>query len=199
MIAPIKKERIFRVLSTQENLTITKISEQTKLAKSYVSKVVNELKKKGIVFGAEKIHVNYDKLIREWGILKRKVFESMQPLIIDILIPDRLKLIIKNYAISGPFAEMLVQGESSGKPIIVYISEEEMEKRKSQIYKLGSIGKGFVHIYVYDEDILRYKWEIKGWKIVSIPQLCADLIAEGMFADLGMKLFERWLNAGRRI
>jgi DNA-binding Lrp family transcriptional regulator len=199
MIAPIKKERIFRVLSTQENLTITKISEQTKLAKSYVSKVVNELKKKGIIFGAEKIHVNYDKLIREWGILKRKIFESMQPLIIDILIPDRLKLIIKNYAISGPFVEMLVQGESSGKPIIVYISEEEMEKRKSQIYKLGSIEKGFAHIYVYDEDILRYKWEIKGWKIVSIPQLCADLIAEGMFADLGIKLFERWLNAGRRI
>jgi DNA-binding transcriptional regulator GbsR (MarR family) len=29
----------------QENLTITKISEQTKLVKSYVSKVVNELKK----------------------------------------------------------------------------------------------------------------------------------------------------------
>jgi DNA-binding transcriptional regulator LsrR (DeoR family) len=199
MIVPIKKERIFRVLSTQENLTITKISEQTKLAKSYVSKVVNELKKKGIVFGAEKIHVNYDKLIREWGILKRKIFESTQPLMIDILIPDRLKLIIKNYAISGSFAEMLVQGESSGKPIIVYISEEEMEKRKSQIYKLGPIGKGFVHIYVYDEDILRYKWEIKGWKIVSIPQLCADLIAEGMFADLGIKLFERWLNAGRRI
>jgi DNA-binding MarR family transcriptional regulator len=62
----IKKERIFRVLSTQEDLTITKISEQTRLAKSYVSKVVSELKKKGIVFGAEKIHVNYDKLIREW-------------------------------------------------------------------------------------------------------------------------------------
>jgi hypothetical protein len=64
------------------------------------------------------------------GILKRKVFENMQPLMIDILIPDRLKLIIKNYAISGPFAEMLIQGKSSGKPMIVYISEEEMKKKK---------------------------------------------------------------------
>jgi DNA-binding IscR family transcriptional regulator len=46
MIVPIKK-RTFRVLSMQENSTITKISEQTKLVKSYVSKVVNELKKNG--------------------------------------------------------------------------------------------------------------------------------------------------------
>jgi DNA-binding transcriptional regulator GbsR (MarR family) len=45
MIVPIKEN--FRVLSMQENLTITKISEQTKLVKSYVSKVVNELKKNG--------------------------------------------------------------------------------------------------------------------------------------------------------
>ena len=194
-----KKERIFRVLSTESNLTVSKISRSTGLAKSYVSKTINEMKCDGIVWGTEKIYVDYIKLIREWGNLKREILQHTQPLMVDILIPERLKSVIKDYAISGPFAEMLIQGESSGRPMIVYLTDEEMRKKRSQISGLGVVGKGQVHIYAYDEDILRSRWEIKGWKVVSIPQLCADMMAQGTYADLGMKLFQRWLNAGRRI
>jgi hypothetical protein len=199
MKIPIKKERIYRVLSTENNLTVSKISRATGLAKSYVSKTINEMKNDGIVWETEKIYTNHIKLIREWGNLKRKILQHIQPLMVDILIPERLKSVIKDYAISGSFAEMLIQGESSGRSMIVYLTDEEMEKRRSQISRLGVVGKGQVHIYVYDEDILRSRWEIKGWKVVSIPQLCADMMAQGTYADLGMKLFQRWLNAGRRI
>jgi len=199
MKIPMKKERIFRVLSTESNLTVSKISRSTGLAKSYVSKTINEMKSDGIVWGTEKIYVDYIKLIREWGNLKREILQHTQPLMVDILIPERLKSVIKDYAISGPFAEMLIQGESSGRPMIVYLTDEEMRKKRSQISGLGVVGKGQVHIYAYDEDILRSRWEIKGWKVVSIPQLCADMMAQGTYADLGMKLFQRWLNAGRRI
>jgi DNA-binding Lrp family transcriptional regulator len=199
MKIPMKKERIFRVLSTESNLTVSKISRATGLAKSYVSKTINEMKSDGIVWGTEKIYVDYIKLIREWGNLKREILQHTQPLMVDILIPERLKSVIKDYAISGPFAEMLIQGESSGRPMIVYLTDEEMRKKRSQISGLGVVGKGQVHIYAYDEDILRSRWEIKGWKVVSIPQLCADMMAQGTYADLGMKLFQRWLNAGRRI
>jgi len=199
MKIPMKKERIFRVLSTESNLTVSKISRATGLAKSYVSKTINEMKCDGIVWGTEKIYVDYIKLIREWGNLKREILQHTQPLMVDILIPERLKSVIKDYAISGPFAEMLIQGESSGRPMIVYLTDEEMRKKRSQISGLGVVGKGQVHIYAYDEDILRSRWEIKGWKVVSIPQLCADMMAQGTYADLGMKLFQRWLNAGRRI
>jgi len=199
MKIPIKKERIFRVLSTESNLTVSKISRATGLAKSYVSKTINEMKSDGIVWGTEKIYMDHIKLIREWGNLKRKILQHIQPLMVDILIPERLKSVIKDYAISGSFAEMLIQGESSGRSMIVYLTDEEMEKRRSQISRLGVVGKGQVHIYAYDEDILRSRWEIKGWKVVSIPQLCADMMAQGTYADLGMKLFQRWLNAGRRI
>jgi DNA-binding transcriptional ArsR family regulator len=199
MKIPMKKERIFRVLSTESNLTVSKISRATGLAKSYVSKTINEMKSGGIVWGTEEIYVDYIKLIREWGNLKRKILQHIQPLMVDILIPERLKSVIKDYAISGPFAEMLIQGESSGRPMMVYLTDEEMRKKRNQISGLGVVGKGQVHIYAYDEDILRSKWEIKGWKVVSIPQLCADMMAQGTYADLGMKLFQRWLNAGRRI
>jgi CRP-like cAMP-binding protein len=199
MKIPIKKERIFRILSIQRDLNISKISKATGLAKSYVSKTINEMKSEGIVWGTEKIYVDYIKLLREWGNLKRKIFQFTRPLMVDILIPNRLRDIIKDYAISGPFAEMLIQGESPGRPLIVYITDEEMEKKRNKISSLGIIGKGQVHIYAYDEDILRSKWEVKGWKVVSIPQLCADMMAQGTYADLGMKLFQRWLNAGRRI
>ena len=199
MKIPIKKERIFRILSTENNLTVSKISQAARLAKSYVSKTIKELEKEGILWGTEKIYVDHIKLMREWGNLKRKILQHIQPLMLDVLIPERLKSVIKDYAISGSFAEMLIQGESSGRSMIVYLTDEEMEKRRSQISRLGTIGKGQVHIYAYDEDILRSRWEIKGWKVVSIPQLCADMMAQGTYADLGMKLFQRWLNVGRRI
>ena len=199
MKIPMKKERIFRLLSSQDGLTLSQISQNVQLAKSYVSKVIGELKKNGVAWGTEKIYVDREKLIREWGSLKRMIFQYIRPLMIDILIPDRIRSVVKNYAISGPFAEMLVQGESSGRPLIIYLTEKEMETRKSQIVKLGNVGKGQVWFYVYDEDILSSIWEIKNWKVVCIPQICADLIALGTYADLGIKLFKRWLDVGKRV
>ncbi len=198
MKIPIKKERIFRILALEDNLTVSQISRKTGLAKSYVSKTLTELKKKGVVWGTEELHVNYMDLIREWGDFKRDIFSRIKPLVIDLFFPDKIKQ-IKDYAASGPFAEMLVQGESPGRPIIIYLKEKQFGKIEKELRKLGKTGKGYAFFYAYDEDVFRNGLKIKGWNIASLPQVCADIIALGTYADLGIKLFERWLNAGRRV
>ncbi len=199
MRIPIKKERIFRILALETSLTVSDISRKTGLAKSYVSKTIKELKTKKIVWGTEKLQVNYISLLREWGGFKRDIFNRIEPLALDIFFPDRIKEILREYVVSGPFAEMLIQGESPGRPIIVYITENHFKKMEKELKKIGKIGKGYALFYVYDGDVLKNSLKIKGWNIASMPQVCADIIALGTYADLGIKLFERWLNAGRRI
>ncbi|MCD6092669.1 MAG: hypothetical protein J7J38_01455 [Candidatus Aenigmarchaeota archaeon] len=93
---------------------------------------------------------------------------------------------------------MLIQGQSPGKPIVVYLKKDYL-KIENKLKKLGRMGRGYVLFYIYDEDIFNGSLKIKGWNIASIPQVCADLIAMGTYADLGFNLFEKWLNAGRRI
>lgn len=198
MKIPVKKERMFRILALEENLTVSEISRKAGLAKSYVSKTMAELKKKNIIWGTEELHVNYMDLIREWGNFKRDIFNRIKPLAIDIFFPDKIKQ-IKEYAVSGPFAEMLVQGESPGRPIIIYLKKKQFSKTEKILRSLGKAGKGYAFFYAYDEDVFRNGLKIKGWNIASLPQVCADMIALGTYADLGIKLFERWLNAGRRV
>ncbi len=195
-MVPVKKERIFRTICLKKEVGIIAIAKETGLAKSYVSRVMKNLREKGIIFSRE---VNYELLLREWGEVKRVILDKLKPMKLDILIPERIKNVLKNYAISGPFAEMLIQGESSGRPLIVYLSETEFEKRKRDLMRVGKIGRGQVWVYVYDEDIFKQTWKLRGWKVVSIPQVSADLVALGTYADLGMKLFKRWLDVSGRI
>lgn len=199
MKIPIKKERVFRVLAMETGLTVSDISRKTSLAKSYVSKIISELKEKKAVWGTEELYVDYNNLIREWADFKRNIFNRIEPLIIDIFFPDRIKEILKEYVVSGPFAEMLIEGESPGRPVIIYLKEKEFRKMETSIRKLGKTGKGYVFFYIYDEYVFRNSLKIKGWNVASMPQVCADIIALGTYADLGFKLFKRWLNAGRRI
>ena len=117
----------------------------------------------------------------------------------DVFFPDRIKELTKEYVVSGPFAEMLIAGESPGKPIIVYLREDELKRIEADTGKLGKTGKGQAFFYSYDEDVFRNSIKIKGWNVANIPQVCADMVALGTYADLGINLFERWLNAGRRI
>jgi len=197
--APIKKERIFRVLSLQEGLNISQLSRETRLAKSYVFKVLRELENENVVWISGKIYVNHDLLIRKWGEVKRSIFEKITPLTLNLLIPEKIRNILKNYVISGPFAEMLIQGETSGKPLIVYVDEKDFLHLKEVVLSRYRISTGYIRLYPYDSDIFRNSWMHRGWRIANIPQIAADIIALGTFADIGLELYRRWLDARQRV
>jgi hypothetical protein len=195
MRIPIKKERIFRRLCLDKGLTITSLARSASLPKSYVSKTVEELRAKQAVFGTGKLTIDRKKLLREWGELKRSILASSRPLVADILIPDRVKEALGPYVVSGPFAEMLVQGQTPGKPMIVYSDENGMEDTLDKLSMFATIGKGSVFIYGYDMDIEYGSSMVKGWRIAALPQIAADLIALSTYADIGFELFNRWYDA----
>ncbi len=79
--------------------------------------------------------------------------------------------------------------------MMVYVTEKDMGK-------IETFSKHFskrpnVFLFVYDEHVLYKSWSIRGWKVVYIPQLCADLMAQGVYGDVALDLFRRWLNASR--
>jgi hypothetical protein len=194
-----KKERIYRILLLKESLSFTEIVSECGVSKSYVSKVLSDLAKKEAITIGEKIYANPKVLLRDWSSYKRKIFEKIFPLKVDVLIPESIRSSLENYAVSGPFAESLVQGETPGIPVIVYVAEKDFIPVKEKVIKNFATGKGQVWIYPYDEYVFAGCTMLKGWKIASIPQICADIIALGTYADAGFMLFERWIDAGRRL
>lgn len=177
--------------------TLTELAEKTELAKSYVLKVIEGLKKQGLVWGNLETHPEL--LVREWGVIKRRIWGALKPLRLDVLVVDRIKNCFSRYVISGPFAEMLVQGQSPGRPVILYTTQAEFEQKREQILGLGRIGKGQLWVYVYDEHVFTGSWVLRGWRVASIPQISADMIALGTYSDAGIDLLRRWLRAGGRV
>jgi hypothetical protein len=191
---PIKKERIFRALSVERPSSVSELSRATGLAKSYVSRVIRDLAKRGVVWG--QLQTEPELLVREWGSLKRQIFETLKPLRLDVLILDRIKGVFSEYAVSGPFAEFLVQGGSPGRPLILYTTSQELSERRRQVLQLGRVGRGQLWIYTYDPHVFAGSWVLRGWRLASVPQIAADLVALGTYADLGIELLRRWLDAG---
>lgn len=197
MRIPIKKERIFRVLSTNRPSSINELSRKTGLAKSYVSRVVSALAQRGVVWG--QLQAEPELLVREWGGLKRQIFEMLKPLRLDVLIVNRIKRVFSEYVVSGPFAELVVQGGSPGRPVILYTTADEFARKREQILRLGRVGRGQLWVYTYDPHVFLGSWVLRGWRLACVPQIAADLVALGTYADLGMELLRRWLDAGGRV
>lgn len=196
---PIKKERIFRRLCLDEGYSITSLAASASLPKSYVSKTIKDLEAKHIVFGNAKLVPDRRELLREWGALKRRIFAGLRPLTIDILMPDRIREILPSYIASGPFAELLVQGQTPGRPLILYCSETEIEKLLNKALHTATLGRGNVIVYPYDMDIAYGSSIVKGWSIASLPQIAADIIALSTYAEVGFELFDRWRNVSGRL
>ncbi len=155
---------------------------------------MSEFEEKNIIVkydGKYKI-VDNKMLLREWGLVKRKIFKSIKPLKLFFFLKDKIREIFGEYAISGSFGEYLINGQTQGGEIIIYSTKKEIEKNKEITKYLSK--KPNALIFVYDEHIFCNSWKFRGWNLVSIPQLCADLIAQGIYADIGFDLFKRWIN-----
>ena len=62
----------------------------------------------------------------------------------------------------------------------IYIKEEHFENWKSLIMKNGLIGRGNLRLILANDDaVFRESNEIRGIKLVSMPQLLIDLKKEG--------------------
>jgi len=166
------------------------VKERTDLSKAFLSKILAELCDKNLVAkeGERFRVVSKELLLREWASVRREVLRSLRPLKLFFFLKTRIRELFENYAISGPFAESLVNGQTSGEEVLVYTTK--LPKVEEYLSK-----KPNTFVFLHDEHILHNSWKLRGWNLVSIPQLCADLLAQGIYADVALDMFRRWASA----
>ena len=198
MRIPVKKERVFRAIILRENFGFKEILKETELSKSFVSKILSELEEENLILSTGEKFKVLDKieLVKAWASLKRKILFSLKPFKIFMFVKSKIKE-LKNYAISGSFAESLINHQTRGEEMVVYVPKEKLEEvvRIMGNYKSKNPN---IFIYGYDGHLFKYSWKLRGWSLVSIPELCADLIALAIHADVGLELFKRWLSQSKR-
>lgn len=173
----IKNLRIMRLLlgNPEGSLTKYKIAKLAGCSKPWVIEFLRKLEGKKIVRKTKVL--DFDKLIDYCIEImpKMKYFE--------FFVQEPLKLLKESkldYALTTYGAENFTSRQLFLSRYDVYIKEEDIDKWKSLIIKGGLLGKGNLRlILANDHAIFKEAKEIKGIKIVSMPQLLIDLKREG--------------------
>jgi len=138
--------------------------------------------------------LNKEYLLREkWALTRREVFRSLRPLRLFFFVKTRIRELFEDYVISGPFAESLVNGQTSGEEVSVYTTKlpkvdekrfiNESEAKNYPIHELFYLFLGFitdrrldVKMTVFEDDLVGFAFENglflkrKGFRAVA-PEL----------------------------
>lgn len=173
------RERIFRVLLNHKNEKLTKyrVAKEAKANIAWVIKTLRRLENDGTV------HVtavkNYEKLIFLWKRLKTKPGRR------EYMIRDPLEVIRKaemEYALTTYSAENLIQEYLFPTRTDFYIKPDDLKKWHRLLSGKGLVGKGNVRVLMADEHVFYKSFVKEGLRVVSVPQLIVDLMAEGAAA-----------------
>jgi len=173
----IKNLRIIRALLSKPDGSLTKyrIAKHAESSTSWVIEFLRKLESQKLVKKTKVL--NFDKLIDYYMEImpKMKYF--------DFFVQEPLKLLKEsklNYALTTYGAENFTSRHLFPSRYDVYIKEEDIDKWKSVIIKRGLLGKGNLRL-IFAKDCAMFKeaQEIKGIKLVSMPQLLIDLKKEG--------------------
>ena len=173
----IKNLRIIRILLSKPdgNLTKYRIAKQAESSTSWVIEFLRKLE--GLKLVTKTKVLDFDKLIDYYIEImpKTRYFEFFVQEPLKLL--KELKL---DYALTTYGAENFTSRHLFLSRYDVYIKEEDLDKWKSLIIKRGLLGKGNLRlILAKDNAIFKEAQEIKGIRIVSMPQLLIDLKREG--------------------
>jgi len=180
-----KKERVYRVLGIKKETTFNELVKDSEVSKSYVSMIIKKLKENNLVLTNNKIKIiDLIEFIRFWGMEKRNILKRANFFLTDTLFfEDFLSTLSnKDYVLSGQFVENLITKQSPGNSLWVYIFDENTFLELMGEFKKKRTGR--IKIILYDEHIKYGSFVLQGYRVVSLEQLCADLIAEGIFTDI---------------
>ena len=173
----IKNLRIIRILLSKPDGSLTKyrVAKQAESSTPWVIEFLRKLE--GLKLVDKTKVLNFDKLIDYCIEImpKTRYFE--------FFVQEPLKLLKESkldYALTTYGAENFTSRHLFLSRYDVYIKEEDIDKWKSLIIKRGLLGKGNLRlILAKDNAIFKEAQEIKGIRIVSMPQLLIDLKREG--------------------
>jgi hypothetical protein len=170
------RERILRVLLNNPSGKVSRywIAKQASCTYPWVREFLLKLDDMGLVEGTRVI--DYHGLLQYWKSV------SLKPKHRDYMIKRPLK-VLKDaslpYALTTYQAETLVQNYLFPSRIDIYVKEEDWEKWHKLLSKKGLVGGGNLRLLLSDAHVFYRAFEVKGLRIVSIPQLIVDLMKEG--------------------
>lgn len=180
---------IIRVLLNEKDkkLKLRELSTKAKVSLGMSVKVVKALESCGHLEKKRGIRIiNFEKLLKAWSYTV-SVKENRK---IEFLAPERPQYLIKkisrllrkeNYAFTLFSATEIVAPYVSPNKVHLYILEDK-EKEVSKIFvKQGimSAEEGNIVCYLVDEKHFYGSQEVRGVKIISLPQLYVDLVSYG--------------------
>jgi hypothetical protein len=171
-----KRERIIRVLLNDPDGSLTKyrIAKNSGTSTSWTIEYLRSLEGRGLIRKTNVI--DFEGLINEWLKISKK------PRYFDFFINDPksfLKDVKKEYALTTYFADTFTNSILFPSRADVYIKEVDFEEWKDLLLENGLIGKGNFRLLLGDEHVFYNKFKVRGFWIVSKPQLMFDLKREG--------------------
>ncbi|MBI1936064.1 hypothetical protein HYS31_06505 [Candidatus Woesearchaeota archaeon] len=173
----IKNLRIIRILLGAPGGSLTKyrIAKLAECSTSWVIEFLRKLEKRKLVKETKVLdfHRLVDYYIQVMPKMKHFEFFVQEPL--RLLKKSKL-----DYALTTYGAENFTSRHLFPSRYDIYIKEQDIDKWKSLITKIGLLGKGNLRlILTIDYRALKEAKKIKGIRIVSMPQLLIDLKREG--------------------
>lgn len=183
------RERVLRILlnNPSGNLTKYRIAKEAEGTYPWVHDLLKELEQDHLIEGTSVR--NYKELISRWQ------WWRLEPETREYMLRKPLSVFGKldlPYALTTYQAENLVQNYLFPSRIDFYIKRSDLAKWHDALRGEGLVGKGNTRALITDEHVFYNASERGGFRIVSMPQLIMDLLAEGgVCAEAAEMLIEK--------
>lgn len=170
------RERVLRILLNNPSGTLTKyrIAKEAGGTYPWVHELLGHLQQDGLIEGTRV--KGFKELVARWQRWR------LPPETREYMLRKPLSVFGKtnlDYALTTYQAENLVQNYLFPSRIDFYIKRPDLARWHKLLSGEGLVGKGNARILLADEHVFYNSSERGGFRIVSIPQLIVDLLAEG--------------------
>ncbi|HUV79855.1 MAG TPA: hypothetical protein VMW40_03380 [Candidatus Bathyarchaeia archaeon] len=184
-----KRERILRILlnNPDGSLSFYRIAKEADCSHVWVIKFLRNLELKELVKNTEVMDV--EGLFAYWLKINPRLsfreYHVQNPL--EMLNKTKLK-----YALTTYYAESLTQNYLFPSRVDIYIEEHDLQAWHKLLTTSGLVGKGNFRLLIDENHVFYSIKQIRGYTIVSMPQLIFDLLREqGVAVEAAHMLMER--------
>jgi hypothetical protein len=171
-----KVDNIYRVLLTREKgeLSWYSVAKYADVSYGWAYRILKGLEEEGIIKGhkVKKPRRLFEKWAKRPDTRKYREYHIQDPLRV-------FKGFKFDYALTGHFAENLINGYLFPRFYDIYIQQTDALSGHRNLVKNGYVGKGNVRILLTEDHVFFERRTVDGWPMISIQQLIVDLIREG--------------------
>jgi hypothetical protein len=184
-----KRERILRILlnNPDGSLSLYRIAKEADCSHVWVIEFLRNLELKELVKNTKVTDIE--------GLFSYWLQINPRPSFREYHVQNPLEMLNKttlNYALTTYYAESLTQNYLFPSRVDIYIEERDLQAWHKLLTMSGLVGKGNFRLLMDDHHVFYSSRKIRGYTIVSMPQLIFDLLREeGVAVEAAHLLMER--------